>query len=172
MQGIFNYVLKSIKQPTSTAKGTAVYTDKTAGDITITFDKIPTEQEVYNKLISFKQKYPEGTSFTNEKNSYVSSTIFPRVNYTGRGCVAFAFELSDAAFGDFPGRYSFDFKNVRVGDIIRLSDDNHSVIVLKVDGDKVTIAEGNYNRSVHWERTLSLSKAAEEWNYIITRYPQ
>ncbi len=171
MKPIFNFVLKSIKQPTATAKGTAVYTDKTAGDFTVTFDKIPTEQEVYNKLISFKKKYPEGTPFNNG-NSYISNTIFHRFNYTGFGCVAFAFELSDAAFGDFPGRYSFDFKNVRAGDIIRLSNDKHSVIVLKVEGDKVTIAEGNYSGSVHWERTLSLSKAVEEWNYIITRYPQ
>ncbi len=169
---MFNYVLKSIKQPTAATKGTAVYNDKTRGDFTVTFDKIPTEQEVYNKLISFKQKYPEGTPCTNEKNSYISKTLFPMVTFEGKGCVAFAAELSDAAFGDFPGRYSFDFKNVRAGDIIRLSDNNHSVIVLKVEGDKVTIAEGNYNRSVHWERTLSLSKAVEEWNYIITRYPQ
>ncbi len=171
MQNIFNYKLKSITQPTATSKGTAVYTDKTRGDYTITFDSIPTEQSVYETLISFKKTYPEKTPFTNEANHYTSYKVIPNVEYRGDGCVAFAFELSDAAFGDFPGRYSFDFANVKVGDIIRLNENKHSVIVLKVEGDTVTIAEGNYNSSVHWERTLKLSDAVKEWNYIITRYP-
>lgn len=158
-------------QPTSIAGGTAVYTDKNLGDLTVSYDSIPTEQSVYQTLISFKDKYPEGTPFNDADNRYLSEKVFPNVKFTGYGCVAFALELSDAAFGDLPGRYSFDYDNVRVGDIIRLDNDKHSAIVLEVSSDTVTIAEGNYNNSVHWERTLNKADAVKEWNYIITRYP-
>ncbi len=158
-------------QPVSAANGTAVYTDKNLGDLTVSYDTIPTEQSVYQTLISFKDKYPEGTICTDAENRYISEKVFPNVKFTGFGCVAFALELSDAAFGDLPGRYSFDYDNVRVGDIIRLDNDKHSAIVLAVDNDTVTIAEGNYNGTVHWERTLNRADAVNDWNYIITRYP-
>lgn len=158
-------------QPVSAANGTAVYTDKNLGDLTVSYDTIPTEQSVYQTLISFKDKYPEGTICTDAENRYISEKVFPNVKFTGFGCVAFALELSDAAFGDLPGRYSFDYDNVRVGDIIRLDNDKHSAIVLAVNNDTVTIAEGNYNGTVHWERTLNRADAVNDWNYIITRYP-
>ncbi len=138
---------------------------------TIAVQKIPTEEEVYNTLVSFKTKYPEGMEFDDSK-VYITTAFLMDVSMEGRGCAAFSCELSDAAFGDLPGRVSFNFNKIRPGDVIRMNGDTHSVIVLKVQGDDVTIAEANYNHSVHWERTLSLSKAVEEWNYIITRYPK
>ena len=122
-------------------------------------------------MIAMKETRPEGMHYDND-TKYLSNTVFHGVNYNGGGCVAFAFELSDAAFGGFPGRIHFDFAKVRVGDIIRLNNNAHSVIVLKVEGDTVTIAEANYNSSVHWGRTLKLSDAEKDWNYIITRYPE
>ncbi|MGN1110779.1 MAG: hypothetical protein ACI4QY_03930, partial [Oscillospiraceae bacterium] len=72
------------------------------------------EKSVYNTLISMKAKYPEGTQFDNS-NSYFTDKAFPFVNFTGRGCAGFALELSDAAFGDYPTRYHFDFDKIRVG---------------------------------------------------------
>lgn len=175
MQALPNY------QPTSVTSTQAVYSAKGLDTKTFTYDALPTQQSVYNTLISFKTKYPEGTPFTDIEGdvsykSYTSTTIIPHVTYEGRGCVAFAFELSDAAFGDLPGRYSFDFDNVRVGDIIRLNDDGtgtkgHSFVVLEVNSDTITVCEGNYNSSVHWGRTISRSDALANWNYMITRYP-
>ena len=80
--------------------------------------------------------------------------------------------LSDAAFGDREGRQisPFRFGSVRVGDILRINGDTHSVIVLEVNSDSVVIAEGNYNSSVHWGRTLS-RQVVESASYLITRYP-
>lgn len=128
------------------------------------------EKSVYNTLITMKAKYPEGTPFDNS-NSYFTDTAFPFVNYTGRGCAGFALELSDAAFGEYPTRYHFNFDKIRVGDIVRILDDQHSVIVLEVNGREITVAEANYNRSVHWGRKLNLDDATVGWSYVLTRYP-
>ncbi|MCH5204705.1 MAG: hypothetical protein J1F03_08140 [Oscillospiraceae bacterium] len=136
------------------------------------YQTIPTQQDVYDTLISFKSTYAEGSHFDNDSPLYTSKTMFPNTRYIGKGCAAFAFELSDAAFGDWPGRIVFDFSQIRVGDIIRLSNNEHSVIVLAVNNDDVTVAEANYNGAVHWGRTIKLSEAVNEWNYVITRYPE
>ncbi len=88
----------------------------------------------------------------------------------GYGCAAFAFELSDAAFGDLPGRELHEFDNIRVGDIIRVENGNHSVVVLEVYSDKIVVCEGNFNSSVHWGREISRTDTSS-WTYILTRYP-
>ena len=103
--------------------------------------------------------------------TYVSKSIIPGVVYTGGGCAAFAFELSDAAFGDLPAREHHSISDIRVGDIIRVKNDTHSVIVLEVHSDGVIVAEGNYNYSVHWGRFISNSELGETLTYIWTRYP-
>ena len=123
--------------------------------------------EIYNILIAFKSRYPEGTSWTNENRSYTSNALFIR----GYGCAAFALELSDAAFGDLPKKEHHDISAIKVGDILRLNGDNHSVIVLEVRSNSVIIAEGNYNSSVHWGRELTFSDIENTLTYIWTRYP-
>ena len=95
----------------------------------------------------------------------------PDVIYRGIGCAAFAFELSDAAFGSLPGTEHYDVSAIRVGDIIRMNGDSHSVIVLEVQSDGIVIAEGNYNSSVHWERFISFTEVQSSLTYIWTRYP-
>ena len=87
------------------------------------------------------------------------------------GCSAFAIELSDAAFGDLPRREHYDVSALHVGDIIRLDNNSHSVIVLEVRADSVVIAEGNYNSSAHWGRELTFSEIRSSLTYIWTRYP-
>ena len=85
------------------------------------------------------------------------------------GCAAFAFELSDAAFGDNYVTEHHDISDVRVGDILRL-DNARTVIVLEVRSRSVIIAEGNFNSSVHWGRELSFSEIEDSIDYIWTRY--
>ena len=85
--------------------------------------------------------------------------------------MAFAMILSDAAFGSIP---AFEYTNVvydklRTGDILRINNDTHSVIILQKNEDNVVIAEGNYNSSIHWGRVLS-RKAVESADYYVTRY--
>ena len=119
-----------------------------------------------------KSKYPEGTPFDNS-NTYTTEKLFYNVIYKGMGCAAFSFELSDAAFGDLPGRIHYDFSNLKVGDIIRFLDNTHSAVVFAVNGDVITITEANYNSTVHWERKLNLSEIEDNgWTYVITRYPE
>ena len=108
--------------------------------------------------------------WTNAK-SYTSYTIASEYSYyQGVGCAAFAFELSDAAFGDQPRKEHHNVYNVRVGDIIRINDNTHSVIVLEVNPDGVVVAEGNYNSSVHWGRKFTYAELQERLTYIWTRY--
>ena len=143
--------------------------------------------EVYQKMIALKSQFPEGMSWTNDNRYAWKGGIFS----AGYGCAGFAFALSDAAFGDLPARVilrnhdlltfvnsnlvtkvdSISIEDVRVGDILRLYNDSHSVIILEVHSDYVVIAEGNYNSSIHWGRKLTAEDVAAA-DYIMTRYPE
>lgn len=131
-------------------------------------DDVPTEAEAYAAMIALKSQYPEGMRWTNDDFYAWNGGYF----YGGYGCAAFAFILSDAAFGTLPVEVytSFAYEDVRVGDILRINNDRHSVIVLEVYSSYVVIAEGNYNSSIHWGRTLTKSQVLAA-DYIMTRYP-
>lgn len=129
-----------------------------------------------------KKKYPEGMQWDNyipygtksNESAYFwhGGWILGKIR-SGVGCAAFAFILSDAAFGDLKARveYNVPFEDVKVGDILRINNDTHSVIVLEKSAGGVIIAEGNYNSTVHWGRALSVDqvKAAD---FVVTRYPE
>lgn len=160
----------STTTPTTTTTTTTATTPVTTTAPGTTAPAAPNPSDVYKILISFKEKYPEGTPWTNETRTYTSTTIVPGVYFRGDGCVAFAFELSDAAFSPLPRREHHNISDIKIGDILRL-DNSHSVIVLEVKSDRVVIAEGNYNSSVHWGRELKFSELEKSLNYIWTRYP-
>lgn len=123
--------------------------------------------QVYQSMIALQEKYPEGTSWTNDNYYGWKGGIYSG----GYGCAAFAMRLSDEAFGSRPARKYTDKSKVRVGDILRINNDTHFVIVLAVNkGGTVTIAEGNYNYSVHWGRELDLSLCGFVYGW--TRYPK
>ncbi len=138
-----------------------------------------TESAVYARMMALQSSYPEGMQWTNA-DSYRKTYEWhdPEwytglLSYTGCGCVGFALIMSDAGFGsDMPVWVEHDvtFSKVRVGDILRINNDTHSVIVLKVNSDSVTIAEGNYNSSIHWGRTLTASQVNDA-DYLYTRWP-
>lgn len=126
-----------------------------------------TAENVQAILYGLKADYPEGMRWTNA-NSYYCKAL----NTMGYGCAAYAFLCSDAVFGDLPvsARHS-DFDRVRPGDILRINNDSHSVVVLEVQGQSVTVTEGNYNSSIHWGRTLS-RQSLESGRFVVTsRYP-
>ncbi len=127
-------------------------------------------EAVYQAMTALKDDYPEGMGWTNDDYYEWSGGIYSG----GYGCAGFAFMLSDAAFGQLPARMiegDVSFSDVRVGDILRINNDGHSVIVLEILSDSVIIAEGNYNSSIHWGRSLSREKV-ESADYLITRYPE
>ena len=126
-----------------------------------------TEELAYERMIAMKEQYPEGMPWTNEN-------YYDGVYVGGYGCVAFASLLSDAAFGDLPAREiseNISIDMVRVGDILRVNGDTHSVIILEVHEDHIVIAEGNYNSSIHWGRTMTAEEVAAA-DYVLTRYPK
>lgn len=143
----------------------------------------PTFEEAYQSMADMKAKYPEGTPWTNDtpygKDGPAGSYYEfqgGKVNggSLGVGCAAFAFLLSDAAFGNLPAytynNGDFKFEDVKVGDILRINN-SHFVVVLKKSAGGVIVAEGNYNKSVHWGRAMSESDV-ENANFIVSRYPK
>lgn len=146
----------------------------------------PSYQEAYERMIALKDKeaYQEGVLWTNftpyGKDSPTNETAYwfnggpVKGARGGVGCAAFVFILSDTAFGTLPARVTdfgqFSYEDIKVGDILRLNN-THFVIVLEKSATGVIVAEGNYNKSVHWGRALSKAEA-EAANFIVTRYPE
>lgn len=137
--------------------------------------QVPTYNDVYQAMIAMKEDYPEKMEWTND-NRYDWNGYSPQngVYWSGGyGCVGFAFLLSDAAFGKLPAREmrEITIEDVRVGDILRINEDSHSVIVLEVHDDHVVIAEGNYEGTIQWGRKLKAADVAKA-DYLLTRYPK
>ena len=124
------------------------------------------EQKAQDTMNGMRDQYPEGKKW-GAGDSY---TWKGNPNQTGTGCVAFAYILSDGAFGDLPAREvtNFDFEDVRAGDILKI--DGYTVIVLETYENAVMIAEGEYNGGIHWGRYLSRAEV-ESAQLLITRYP-
>lgn len=127
------------------------------------------EKAVYKKLISYKKKYPNGKKFNNSIRYFCKPGGIPWP--TGYGCAAFAFELSDAAFGSAPARTHKNRSAIMTGDILSTGDGDHYVIVLKNTGKEIIVAEANYGGKVKWGRHITMSFLKIELDYVITRYP-
>ena len=126
---------------------------------------------LYQKMIAKKSEYPEGMPWTNDNFYAWKGGIYSG----GYGCAGFAFMLSDVCFGDIkatqlkpcPSQY-------KVGDVVRINNDTHFVIILKIDSATkiITIAEGNYNSAIHWGRTFTTQNLGNTCNYILRRNPK
>lgn len=125
------------------------------------------QQEVYNLIIGLKTQFPEGTYLTNETFFYPWHGGFYSGGY---GCAGYAFYLSDYAFGDAKTTKHRDYNDIKIGDILRINNDTHSVVVIEVKDNSVIVTEGNYNSSVHWGRELTKASIQDEYSYIMTRY--
>ncbi len=143
----------------------------------------PTYQEAYASMVALQETYPEGTYWTNfqpygENGSAGKYYIFQggavKGAQFGVGCAAFVFNLSDKAFGSLPARTidsgNFVYEDIKVGDILRINN-SHFVIVLKISEGGLIVAEGNYNKSVHWGRAISKNDIMATANFLVTRYP-
>lgn len=152
----------------------------TAAALSYAREAVPSPQEVYAAMMALQEevRYEEGAPWTNETHEYTwKGGTEDGIAGTGLGCVAFAYELSDAAFGSLPARMTarFTFSDVKVGDILRVNNGAHTVIVLRVADNGVTIAEGNYSEGgsggkVHWGRSMGIAEV-EAASHLITRYP-
>ncbi len=151
---------------------------------------IPTPAEVYQSMIALKdrEEYKEGTPWTDDEPYSDSKGYYywKGGNLDGHrisavGCVAFAFILSDTAFGSLPARMyaegGFAFEDIKPGDILRVNNDVHTVIVLEVNDAGVVVAEGNISTGdhkgrIHWGRAISKEEVMKNTSHYITRYPE
>ena len=127
---------------------------------------------LYEKMIAKKKEYPEGMKWDNSDFYAWKGGIYSG----GSGCAGFAFMLSDVCFDDIKANKISpcpEPKNLKVGDVVRVNNDSHSVIILKIDKDSNTIiiAEGNYNKSIHWGRVFTFQNLKSTCNYILRRNP-
>ena len=122
---------------------------------------------LYAKMIFKKDEYPEKRRWTND-NCYWS----PYLGH-GCGCAGFAYIMSDVCFGTLKTKLLYDCPNFKVGDVVRVGSDTHSVIILKIDHKTniITIAEGNYAGSIHWGRTFTAESLKKSCNYVQRRNP-
>lgn len=139
--------------------------------LTVFPEHLLTEANVKSAILSMRSQFPDGMYWTNE-NFYAWNG--GGVYYGGYGCAGFAFMMSDAAFGTLPSRYiySFDWDKFRVGDILRIKNDTHSVIILEKRADSVIVAEGNFGSAILWFREIPKSKVEDGFSYYVTRYPE
>jgi hypothetical protein len=124
------------------------------------------QQEVYNIIMAQKSVFPEGMHWTNDDYYEWNGGIY----VGGFGCAAFCFYVSDKAFGNAKAYIHKDYSNIKVGDMLRVYNDTHSVTVLEVRENSVIVAEGNYNSSIHWGREMSMSEIIDSQSYIMSRY--
>ena len=142
------------------------------------------ETEVYNRLMSRKTQigYTEGIPWTDANNKYVNTVVFdgyPKGCYRGSGCFGFMMDMMEYASNyEYPirkveGTYD-NLPVIHVGDGVRFEGDyiKHAVVVLEVNGPCVTVAEGNFNSSVHWGRVVDLSDEYNCFKYIFTFWPE
>lgn len=134
-----------------------------------------TPKRIKEAIDAMKQLYPEGMHFTNDdpKGGYILSVKLKEHWYRGYGCAGFSFIFSDMIFGQgyYPTSLYYDVEQIKVGDVLRINNDTHSVVVIEVNENGVVIAEANYNYSVHWGRTISFETLRETLTYGFTRYP-
>ncbi len=152
---------------------------------------IPSPSEAYAKMIALKKQeaYKEGTIWTNYepypnsmgRDYHWKGGPLDGHNISAVGCVAFAFILSDAAFDSLPARMytagKFKYEDIKPGDILRVNNDAHTVIVLEANVAGVIVAEGNistgdHKGKIHWGRAISKEEVMGSTSHYITRYPE
>lgn len=135
-------------------------------------NKAVTEASAHKAIMAMQSKYPTGTPWDNSKFYKWNGGVYSG----GYGCAAFAFMLSDAAFGTSKARVHNEFGNLMVGDIVEVkqpgSDFGHSFVVLDVFDTYITIAEGNYNKQVNWGRKIPLDEIKSTGVRVLTRYSE
>lgn len=158
-----------------------------------------TQKDIYNSIIALKEKYPDGMTWTTDEpysyddddEYYCNGDRWVEINgvslvdsgsiTVGYACSAFAYELSDAAFGCLPLKMKsykkgeFKYEDIRTGDVLGMSSNaasGHAAIVLEVNDDGIVTAEGNVNGKVRWGKKRSKDSLMERIWSCDTRYPE
>ena len=116
-----------------------------------------TEDQVRARLNQLRTKYPNGTHDTEEA-----------IN-----CDAFATTIQKEIFGNHAAYRHTNINDLHVGDMVRIKGNDktggqdHSSIILSVDGDKLITADGNVSGYILWDNQHFLKS---EIMYVITYY--
>ncbi len=136
-----------------------------------------TEEAMKNLILSLKDSYPEGFPYTTDI-VYASKAENTWFDLIGLGCSAFAYRVSDMAFGTAPMRYvtAINYDDIMVGDILHYDPDpnddtTHVVVVLEVYQECVVTVEANYGGVIHWGNIFT-SEQVEGMIGYYTRYPE
>ena len=149
---------------------TAAFASPRSVDEPQTAATLPTEEEVYERLMAMQELYPEGSHWDS------SSYYIDRNGWKEGGCFGFAIMLQEAAFPDntmlVRKNAPISIGDVHAGDILSYGitggSGGHSVIVVEVHDDYVVVAEGNVGNGVSWDRTMSAAEVSGvqyRWTY-------
>lgn len=166
----------------------------------------PTENKTQQALEQLKLQYPDGKHWNNTtgiqldttknnhdtllsntpcNHNYTDSTCAHHVGISSvpflypsaMQCLGFASMISDSIFGQgAPIRIHQNWDELKIGDMIRLIQTGHAVIVTSIDRTNETIQVAECNRdfntcTIHWGRTVTKQQVESEPYDIVTRYP-
>lgn len=158
--------VKPSPTPTATVKPSSTPTPRPTASATTS----PDENAVYERMMAMQAEYPEGKPWTNNNKYRWINVTAPNTTYTFGGCAAYAAIISDAGFGEgTPAKQVMnpDPATVRIGDILRINGDTHSVVVIGIEDDYFVLTEGNYNNSIHWGRKI---RKTDPIDFLFTRW--
>ena len=197
---------EALPSDSSAVEGALEESSQGAVDFAVSYYEEPqpiTEEEAAATLESLRDTFPEGAYWNHVGvedwdeftvtdspcqhdlywdaycNTYTGGIqeLFPQFEPMEQ-CLGFAALLSDLVFGeDAPVSTFTDYTQLRVGDNIRLELTEHSMVVLTVDGEGITVVECNSDYEhcrISWDRFLSwddLAATSYEME-CITRYEE
>ena len=197
---------EALSSASSAVEGALEESSQGAVDFAVSYCEEPqpiTEEEAAATLESLRDTFPEGAYWNHVGvedwdeftvtdspcqhdlywdaycNTYTGGIqeLFPQFEPMEQ-CLGFAALLSDLVFGeDAPVSTFTDYTQLRVGDNIRLELTEHSMVVLTVDGEGITVVECNSDYEhcrISWDRFLSwddLAATSYEME-CITRYEE
>lgn len=107
-----------------------------------------------------------GVSHTYGTNGCVCNHFACTGHLSATQCMGFANKLGYDVFGDttwtkITSPTAEQIADIRIGDIVRMDYDSHSVFIIARNGNVVTVGEANYTGpcQISWDRTIDLSKA-------------
>jgi len=108
----------------------------------------------------------QGVSHTYGTNGCVCNHFTGSGHLMATQCMGFANKLGQEVFGDttwtkISSPTAEQIADIRIGDIVRLDYDSHSVFVIARNGNVITVGEANYTGpcQISWDRTIDLSTA-------------
>ena len=142
-------------------------------------------------LAELQEKYPHGAYWNHTEGGNEDYTWDPCTHHTGNcsyngtcgcntyrnksiQCMGFAYQLAALAYADDPYTQrtaNYDeaaLDTLKAGDIVRYRHNGHSIFVTAVEGDTVTYADCNSDRScgIRWNSTVSKSTLRSSFTYV------